>query len=146
MSLHLLNILLSFLPQHFNSCLTFIVTSWLFIEVAFWAYVRRYLYPRLNAHTTPAQHNLGARGILEMILQQVEMMRDHYNIERFVTAWLGGARLEDVRSGNVKEQMACIIFSKMVPDLSPSELLLIDEGVSFVIEDIARQWHDETLQ
>lgn len=45
-----------------------LIASWLYIELAFWVYMRLHLYPRLNAPAKPADNPRGARGNLDMIL------------------------------------------------------------------------------
>jgi len=106
------------------------LVCWLCLEVAFWIYIRWYLSPLLNARRVPPQSHRGPREHLEVIFRHIEMMRDYYPMDRFVSGWLGGARIEDVRQDNIKVVFAWVLYSLHLEELSTPQLQLVEEAVS----------------
>ena len=109
------------------------LACWLCLELAFWMYVRHYLSPSLNAHRVPPKSLRGARDDMEVIFRHVVMMRDHYPMERFISGWLGGASIKDIKHDNIKETLAWVVYSAYLEDLSEPQMEFVSEAVSVII-------------
>ena len=116
-------------PEIRSYCLN-ALCLWITLEVAFYLHMTLHVYPKLRAQRTPVPNIRGAKGTLDIIMKQMEIVDGFYSQERFLTSWFRGCRMEDIKYDNLIEHMAWSVFACEDMELSESQRQMLHEAVS----------------
>jgi pimeloyl-ACP methyl ester carboxylesterase len=107
----------------------------LLVEIAFFFVVYYHLLPSLQKLTRPHAFPTNTVEFMKRILDSVSEIKC-YTFEQYIAGFFRGAKFEDVRQENFKSFLAWAMFGKHVKDLTPKNLLDIQE-----ISDYAQLKH-----
>ena len=125
-------------------CWVMLIT-WLIAEVAFAVFIFGVVNPRIQ-QLRPPNHQPYRRGSpLELVMQIVKLIKSltqSYSFRRFCEGWFLGARIDDIKAGNVVSFLSWALFCDTPNGLSKENLDVVMTSVDIVQKELNHRFEE----